>query len=205
MRRLLIVLAALLVGGCSGRAGRVSPPDVSADDAAEAAIEAYDQDGDGNLAESELASTPGLAHVMTDYDANGDGMLASDEIAAGVRKWSEGKMGAAPWPFQVKVNGRALEGAIVKLVPEAFLGDAVKPAAGETSRGGRGSLGIAMEDLPPNAPKRPIVQPGLYRVEITHPSLAIPAKYNSESTLGLEVASHTLTPEGSVWNLTSGK
>jgi hypothetical protein len=205
MQRLIIVCATLLACGCSGRAGRMTPPSVSADDAADSAIAEYDQNQDGNLSKDELKSSPGLAHALPAYDESGDGLLSRNEIAEGIRKWSEGKMGAAPWPFQVKFNGRALEGAQVKLTPEPYLGDAVKAASGDSGRGGRGSLGIALDDLPPNAPNRPIVQPGLYRVEITHPSVDIPAKYNSESSLGLEVASHTLSPEGAVWELTSDR
>jgi hypothetical protein len=52
----------------------------------------------------------------------------------------------------------------VNLVPAPFLGDAVKPASGKSSRGGRGSLGMATDNLPPNAPKRFIIQFGVYRV-----------------------------------------
>jgi len=63
---------------------------------------------------------------------------------------------------------------------------------------------MASEDRPADAPPRPLVQPGLYRVEITHPSITIPARYNVKTTLGLEVASYTITPAGSVWELTSG-
>ncbi len=32
------------------------------------------------------------------------------------------------------------------------------------------------------------VQPGLYRVKVTHPDKDIPAKYNEETTLGLDLA-----------------
>jgi hypothetical protein len=205
MQRLCPIVAMLLLAGCSGRPGRLSPPKVSADAAADEALETFDQNQDGSLAEDELAKCPGLAHVFSDYDSNGDKQLSGEEIAAGIRVWAEGKMGMTSWPFQVRFNGRPLEGAQVKLIPEPFLGDAIKPASGEAGRGGHGSLGIALEELPSNAPKRPLIQPGIYRVEITHPSTQIPAQYNTESTIGLEVAAHTLNPGGFIWNLTSGK
>ena len=36
------------------------------------------------------------------------------------------------------------------------------------------------------------MQPGLYRVEITHPTVTLPAKYNTETTLGREVSGDSL-------------
>ena len=74
------------------------------------------------------------------------------------------------------------------LIPEDFFGGAIKPATGTSGPGGRGYLGVAPEDLPENTTSLPLTQPGLYRVEITHPSVRIPAKYNTETTLGIEVA-----------------
>lgn len=79
----------------------------------------------------------------------------------------------------------------------------MKPAAGRSTTGGRGVLGMAPEDAPADGPKMPIVQPGLYRVEITHPSVKLPAKYNSTTAFGLEVANYTLTPAGVVWELST--
>ena len=204
MRRFWMVLGALVASGCSGRPGRLAPPKVDPDVSAVAAIEQYDRNQDGRLGADELAECPGLAHVLPRYDTDGNGSLTSEEIAAGMRGWAEGKMGATPWPFRITFNGRALEGAHIKLIPEPFLGGVIKQASGESSQAGRGALGMAPEDLPANAPRRPLVQPGLYRVEITHPSVSIPARYNIKTTLGLEVASYTITPAGAVWELTSG-
>jgi hypothetical protein len=48
-----------------------------------------------------------------------------------------------------------------------------------------------------------VIQPGLYRVEITHPTVNVPAKYNSESTLGIEAAIAGQNPAGVTWSLTS--
>ena len=91
------------------------------------------------------------------------------------------------------------------MTPEPFLEGAIAPATGEAKRGGNGFLGMAREDLPHNAPNLPLVQPGLYRVEITHPSQQIPPKYNSSTKLGLEVAQDSIMPEGVVWALTKSK
>ena len=57
---------------------------------------------------------------------------------------------------------------------------------------------MAAEDRPRNAPNIPLMQPGLYHVEITHPSTKIPAKYNTQTTLGIEITSGNPGPEGAV-------
>jgi hypothetical protein len=48
----------------------------------------------------------------------------------------------------------------------------------------------ADEDLPKSANGRPIagVKGGTYKVQVTHPSRKIPAKYNTATELGEEIA-----------------
>lgn len=205
MKRLISLCLVLAAVGCSGQPGRVKPPRVDADEAATAAMGEFDKNNDQQLAADELAASPELAYVLKTYDSDKDGKLSQAEIAAGIRRWSGGSMGTTGWPVQVIMNGRALVGAEVKIIPATFLGSEIQPASCVTAEGGRGSLGIAFDALPANALKRPVVQPGLYRVEITHPTTAIPAKYNTASTLGLEVAAETISPSGTVWALTGGR
>jgi hypothetical protein len=199
-RLALVIAGAIFLGcGCSGKPGRIRPPDVDPESAAGAAFQQLDTDADGQLDDEELTNAPGLASVKKAYDGNGDGTLAQDEVAAGIRRWAEGESGAIAVAYLVQLNGRALPEAEVKAIPEPFLGDAVKPAAGAD-----GYLGVAPEDRPANAPNLPLVLPGLYRIEITHPSIAIPAKYNTKTTLGLEVSSAMRSDQAVVWAL-SGK
>ena len=193
----------LLAGGCSGRPGAIRPPDVDADAAAAQAIELYDQNSDGQLAKEEWSASPALAAVATSYDKNNDATLTADEIAEGIGAWQQSGVGARAVPFAVHWNGRPLAGATVRLVPAPFLNDAVKGASGETKRSGGGQLSMAPEDRPKNAPNIPLMQPGLYHVEITHPSTNIPARYNSQTTLGIEITGSNPGPEGAVWSLTA--
>lgn len=196
-------LLSVVLGGCSGAPGRVSPPDVDAADAAAAAVEQFDRDSDGRLNQSELAACPSLAHALPAYDADGDGALTEAEIESGVAGWSERKIGAITLPFHVSLDGRPLAGAEIKLTPEPFLQGAVKPAAAVANGAGAGFIAMSEDDRPANAPKLPLVQPGLYRVEITHPSRKVPAKYNSSTMLGLEAAVAGQNPSGATWSLTS--
>jgi hypothetical protein len=196
--RLSLLIA---VAGCSNRPGAIRPPDVDANDAAATIIEELDRDGDGKLAQAEWTSSPVVAAVATNYDKNADRFLESAEIVAGIAQWQTTGVGARSVPFRVIFNGAPLVGATVTLVPADFLGDAVKPATATTGPGGGGQLALAREDLPKNAPNMPLMQPGLYRVEITHPSIKVPAKYNTETTLGIEISSANPGPEGALWSI----
>ncbi|MBA3480605.1 MAG: hypothetical protein H0T51_02215 [Pirellulales bacterium] len=190
--------------GCSGKPGRVALPDVDADSAAEAAMGEFDENADSQLDEKELAACPPLVDAMPTYDGNRDGTLTHAELVGGIGTWSERKIGAFPLQFTIRMDGRPFAGAKVSLKPVEFLGDAVKPAAGEADGAGAGSLSFSAsdrpEDLPPNLP---LIQPGLYRVEITHPTVNVPSQYNDASTLGLEAAVAGQKPAGVTWELRS--
>lgn len=195
------VVGIVIVAGCSSRPSALLPPKVNANSAASAAVEQFDRNGDGQLAKDEWTASPELAAVAEKYDTNKDGILTSAEIAAGIGAWQNSGMGMRSVPFSVRLNGQALSGAQVRLVPAAFLGGNVKEAIGETSQGGAGQMDLRPEDKPSNAPKMALMQPGLYRVEITHPTAKIPAKYNTATTLGIEITSSNPDPKGVVWSL----
>jgi hypothetical protein len=190
--------------GCSDRPSRVSTPDVDPEDAAELALKEYDRNSDGQLDEAELKACPSLLDARPVYDADKNGSLSHQEISAGIASWASRGIGAMPVSFRVQLDGRPLDGAEVRLVPAPFLGGAVKPASGIAEGGGAGALNMSEEDRPDNAPKNlAVIQPGLYNVEITHPTRTIPAKYNSNTTLGLEAAIAGQNPAGVTWSLTS--
>lgn len=200
------LLAVLILGaGCAGSPGRVSTPDVDADRAAESALQELDASGDGALQLNELRACPALTYAMAAYDTNNDRQLSEDELAAGIGRWAASKTGAMLLPFRAQLDGRPLAGAEVKLVPVSFLQDRIKGAQGTADSRGAGMLGLAPEDRPRNAPQAPLVSPGLYRVEITHPTQAIPTEFNTRSTLGLETFVAAQNPAGVVWDLRSKK
>lgn len=203
---MLVGIALLTLLGCSGRPGRISTPSVDAEEAARAALTLYDRDADGQLNSEELKASPPLADAISAYDSNHDGALAESELVAGMQSWTSRGIGAMSLPFTVRMNGRPLQGANVKLVPAEFLGDAIQTAEGSADDTGSGSLSIASENRPSGFPQNlPVMQPGLYLVEITHPSIEIPEVYNSASTLGLEAGVAGQNPAGVTWELQSKK
>jgi hypothetical protein len=196
-------IALLLAAGCSGRPGTIRPADVDADGAAAQAVELYDRNADGQLSKDEWSASPALAAVAMSYDTSADAALTAEEIAAGIAAWKNSGVGARAVPFAVHWNGRPLAGATVRLVPAPFIGDALKAASGQSGPSGAGQLNVAAEDRPRNAPNIPLMQPGLYHVEITHPSTKIPARYNTETSLGIEISAYKPGPEGAIWSLST--
>jgi hypothetical protein len=88
------------------------------------------------------------------------------------------------------MDGRPLEGAEVTFEPAPFLGDNIKAAVDVTS-----PAGFAQPSIP--ADQRPTkdtpagFQLGLYRVRVSkkvNGQETIPAKYNTETTLGQQIA-----------------
>lgn len=202
----LCLLLGIMFAGCSGRPGRISTPGVNPSNAAQEALELYDKDSDGQINAEELAASPPLLNALAAYDADKNGSLSQDELVTGMESWSQRGIGAMSLPFTVRLDGRPLEGAQVKLVPAPFMGGSIQPASGVADNLGAGSLEIANENRPSGFPKNlPVMQPGLYLVEIKHPTISIPEVYNTSTTLGLEAGLAGQNPSGVTWDLQSKK
>jgi hypothetical protein len=172
--------------GCSGSPDAFEAPTVDVASAAERAMELYDTDKDGALNEPELAKCPGLLSKRAGYDADGDGSLQQSEIEAGLGKLFKHGTGGTQLNCLVLYKGRPLAGAEVVLEPEPYLGDEVQTARGTTNGSGATQLGIPAEYLPSHLQRLKAVHYGTFKVRITHPTIAIPAKYNTETELGYE-------------------
>jgi len=181
------VAAALIVAahsGCGGSGpGRISLPSVNPKTAAAGAIRLYDSNGDGRLDDSELVACPAIRSARNRYDQDGDGQVSQEEIAARLETLFSSGVGAQAVMCTVTQKGRPLAGAEVRLVPEEFLGNAVPAATGTTDDTGVAQLGMRTDLLPANLRNLPMMQPGIYRVEITHPALSAA----NQKPLGFEV------------------
>ena len=170
--------------------------------ASAAAIEQYDKNGDGLLDETELKACPALLLELRAYDESDDKKLSADEIGAQIKEMYERGAGMTAIDATVTLDGRPLSGATVKFIPEDFLGDEIKAAEGVTNASGYASIGIPPEELPEELRRQSLMRVGIYRVEITHPSRKLPAKYNTETELGFEFhrTNHVQPP---IFNLVS--
>jgi hypothetical protein len=174
------------VTGC-GPSGVEVPP-IRPKQAAESVMAKYDTSGDGELSVEEIAVCPSLVDAMDNIDADHNRRLSEQEIEDRFKMWVEGGVGAAFLTCSVTQGGRPLPGAKVRFIPEDFLRDVVQPAEGITNSNGAAKMSIDKANLPSDLQGLRAVQQGLYRVEITHDSIDIPPKYNTESELGLEVS-----------------
>jgi len=179
----LLVLSGCFFGGPS----RVQAPSINTF-AASSAMSKYDTDGDGKIAGPELDKAPALKGSLKKLDTNGDGAVSVDEISARIGEWQKSRVGLMSMACVVTMDGRPLEGATVTLVPEEFLGSSFKQASGTTAPGGLAILSITPD---PSDPTATGVAAGFYTVKISKMSggqETVPAKYNTETTLGCEVA-----------------
>jgi hypothetical protein len=181
------LLAAL--AGCSSGPGRVEAPSISASGAASEAMELYDKDGDGFIAAAELDAVPGIKAALETVDADKDGKVSEDEIIQRIEAWQATNIGVMAVKSMVTLDGRPLSGAMVTFEPEAFLGNNIKAATGETSSG-MATVTIP-KDQRPSKDTPPGLQLGLYRVRVSkiqNGQETIPAKYNVETTVGQQIS-----------------
>lgn len=187
MRRFAYFLVLLGVVGCSGRPSRIMPPDINADQAGKDAIAAYDKNGNGMVDGEELNAVPAFKAALKQLDTDSDGKVSAAEVTKRINAWKESKIGLTSLTVNVTLDGKPLEGATIEFVPESFLGPAVKPAKGTTDKDGIASCTI---DDPELAAKRYTgAQCGFYKVTVTGGAgKTIPSQYNTDTTLGAEVA-----------------
>jgi hypothetical protein len=173
--------------GCGQGPAAVELPSVDGSDVAAFAMEHFDANRDGALNASEMADCPPLVVALASYDADKNGELTGEEIDARISRLYGPGAALTSADCAVTLNGRPLQGATVKFRPVEMLGSSVKPAQGVTDQSGIARMALADNDLPDDLKGTALVHPGLYHVEITHPQIAIPASYNTATTLGFEV------------------
>ena len=192
LRNSAISLALLVaLSGCSrGGPKRLIPPRINAGNAAEQAMEMYDQDGDGFIAGEELEAAPALNAAMSTLDTDNDGEVSESEIIERIRVWQGTAAALAGITCVVTMDGRPLEAANVTFEPEAFLGDELRTAIAYTDAFGEFSPSVPKKDrLSPDMPYG--LSLGFYKVRFSkevNGKETIPAIYNTETILGQQVS-----------------
>ncbi len=187
-----VIAAGVASVGCGGPA-RIYPPKVDAGAAGEAAVAEFDTDGDKLLSKEELKACPAIQDAMRRYDQDGDEQVSASEIEKRIGALSRnGLTGMYSLMFRVLQGGRPLANAKIELIPEDFLGGAVKPAEGTTNE--EGLVRPSMEGVTSSTDGVALkgVQPGIYRLAITGPTDEITERYGNGEELGLEVGEHVL-------------
>ncbi len=186
---MVAVLSAATLIGCSRGPIPLTAPPIQVEEAVDTAFSLYDKDEDGVLGKVELSACPAFQDAMTNsIDKNNDQKLSREELAEKFSMWVNGGVGVTSFICRISLKGKSLKGAQVLLVPEEFFGGIIQPAEGMTDRAGLAQLSIDPSHLPADLQDFRAVQQGHYRVQITHPSIEIPAKYNTETILGIEIS-----------------
>lgn len=183
-------IAGVAVLGCSQGPPAFHAPDIDASAATEKAFELYDKNRDGALDETELISCPGVLAALSVYDANGNKGIGKSEMTARIEAWVKSPA-MMSLDCHVTLDGRALEGAEVVYDPEPYLADVLHPAKGVTKANGVTAIGIPAELMDERHKGVKALNAGVYKIRVTHPSIAIKPIYNSETTLGREISMET--------------
>jgi hypothetical protein len=182
----LLISCFLFFAGCSGQPDRTEQPDY-ASSAGATAVSKYDKNNDGAIDSEELAQVPSLLASLDRVDTNGDQRVSSEEIETRIQQWRDSKTGEMPVRCRVLLDGDPLVGAKVEFVPEEFLGAELGTASGTTGEDGTAAISQNSENAATD--EYPGVAVGWYQIRITSDKGDIPAKYNTATTLGCEVAS----------------
>ncbi|HMO84909.1 MAG TPA: hypothetical protein PKC18_08330 [Lacipirellulaceae bacterium] len=182
----ICIVELALLSGCGSGPAKINIPVVNASGAALAAIELADRDSDGAISKEEAKTVPSLHVEFDKYDGNGDGKLDAAEIESRIQSWTARGAKVVPISFYVRMDGQPLVGARVVLEPEPFMGGVLASAESMVSGGGACGPSVPRELLTKEVPIG--VFCGLYRMKVTHPQKAIPAKYNEQTELGIEIA-----------------
>ena len=116
--------------------------------------------------------------------------LSFEELRARLQLYIDARVAIHTFPILVTKGGQPLVGATVKLFPEEFLAAVIEPAEGVTDDAGHVFPSIAV-DPELRARGTQGFRSGVYRVEVSKVDddgkELIPARYNVDSDLGLEI------------------
>ena len=185
---LLACLGLVVIAGCSDEPK--SPPRFQIDpqQAAQAALKLYDTNGDGTLDAEELKASPPLGELLKNLQSRSPGhpnSLTAADISGRLEEWVKAPTILLAGTATVYLDGEKLAGATITYDPESFLGSSYHSHQGQTD-----AVGNAVLD--PELKEYPGLYVGLYRVRISKKvdgKETLPARYNTETELGREVAS----------------
>jgi hypothetical protein len=185
----MLLAVSVAVAGCDGGPTAVAVPPINAAAVGAGAIKDYDKNGDGKLDATELDGLPACKGNMAKFDTDGDKALTAQEIQGRVQKWLDAGVGLISFQCIVTMDGKPLENATIELIPENCMGGSIEPCEGKTNSQGMAVISIAADKLPADLKTAKVVRCGLYKVKVI--GAGVPAKYNTATTLGQEIAPDT--------------
>jgi predicted small lipoprotein YifL len=179
--------------GCGSGPAAIPPVDVNIDHVVQQLLVDYDADQNGGLSASELASQPAIADCLSQCRRDSGQEITRDQLTKRLNSIFNRQSALVSATCVVRRNGQPLTSAEVKFIPLPVLQDVLPTGTGVTDSFGAAMISPAPGELPDEAPNVPgLMPPGLYLVEVTHPTAKIPEKYNKQTVLGKEVSSETV-------------
>jgi hypothetical protein len=186
----LASVAAVLATGCSAPIPEAPPAAYDSAAITQALLSTYDKNKNGALDGSELDACPALRHGLAAIDKNRDKSLAASELQERVERYAA--LGKVPVTCLVQLDDRGLSGATITLEPDKCMGPGLKTATAKTEQDGTAS------SFEVDGKSFTTLAPGLYWVRITKEGLNLPARYNTQTTLGREVFPDPRTGEAAI-------
>lgn len=184
----LSVLGLLSLAGCLGSPPAPPMPSYDPEGSAAKAFELYDANKDGKLNGKELEKSASLTFALDELDVNGDKAIDSAELTGRLQTYVDIGVARKLFTAQLVLDDAPLGEAEVKLIPEEFMLGAVTEGVGVSDPLGMVVVSAAGVD-PPG------IGVGFYRVQVSKKDAAgketVPAKFNTETTLGIELPAST--------------
>lgn len=179
----LILLSVFFAGCKSKKSDQSAVHEQTPDQTVEKIMVSYDTNRDGSLDASELNSCPSLKTLLKSMNKGANGKISREELQQRIQDMHVATIRTPAVSCAVTMNGLPLPDAEITLTMESFHGSAAETVNGKTDANGRAELtgngGILN---------------GFYRVSISRPVdgvESIPARFNSASTVGVEVSPHS--------------
>jgi hypothetical protein len=186
-------IALSVAAGCESGIATSPPLDPAA--IAAQAIAALDSNRSGALEAAEIVRAQGLRSGFRTIDSDANGIVTAAEIEQRLRQYGEFPVATLPVGCVVRIDGRPLPETEVRLVPEPFFGDSRRVVLGKSDEYG-------VVDFRVEGSESFGVPQGLYRIEVSKPDAAgnetLPARYNTQSQLGQEIAFDRREIEGAL-------
>lgn len=192
MRRTLLAwivsTACCALQGCSSTPPAPRLPSYDPAGSAAKAFELYDANQDGKLDGKELDQCASLAFALVELDVNNDRAIDIAELTSRLQTYVDVGVARKVFSAQLTLDDAPLGEAEVRLIPEEFMLGVVGEGVGVAD-----ALGMVMVSIPEVDP--PGVNVGFYRVQVSKKDASgqetVPAKFNAQTTLGVEVPAAT--------------